>query len=377
MVQLYFLGDNVFNIWNDLSPQRWHQPVINTWPGFATAAAFTLAHYILNILIDSRARLYAEKAVLSDTNAMQLISRPKWMSDTLYKEICSIDSSKSLSKKLAKLVCNDKKLNKTEQTELILYHKQLISISKNVSKFKESFFKVIIFGVVYFYGIFMLFDTELTAFYWNFGYVCDHGWPQSAGNLSNILNLNNYYWLQIGYHFHRAIYQFFEHSRKDFVAMFIHHWVTVLLLCGSFAAGYQQTGSIVLLSNDNVDLLLPVSKLVGYLGWKRLHTVLYMLFGVAWIPCRVILYPQKVLLPFLAEECAYREHLRPYLLHWLHMIGLFVIYLLQIYWTQFLFKSVYRNIVGYKGSNLDSRSDDENDLTKEVEKVMKKNEKAR
>ena len=46
-----------------------------------------------------------------------------------------------------------------------------------------------------------------------------------------------YYVVSLGYHLNRALAQFSNPSRKDFVAMFIHHWATLILMTFSFVSG--------------------------------------------------------------------------------------------------------------------------------------------
>lgn len=80
----------------------------------------------------------------------------------------------------------------------------------------KALFKVIIFGLVYFYGIFLMFRSA--DWFWDQKLMWSRGISQSSD-----IWLDIYYSLQLGYHGHRAIYQFFEHKRRDFWAMFIHH----------------------------------------------------------------------------------------------------------------------------------------------------------
>lgn len=46
-----------------------------------------------------------------------------------------------------------------------------------------------------------------------------------------------YYVVSLGYHLNRALTQFSNPSRKDFVALFVHHWATLILMTGSFVSG--------------------------------------------------------------------------------------------------------------------------------------------
>ena len=372
------LNDDPVAIWNDLQPQRWHQSVLGTWPGFVWIAVFTLFHYFLDKIIHSKATRCAEN-VVKKSQQNRLIPAPKWMTTSFHADLSKIHSTKKLtashrssstSSTLANLFKKhnlDSKINNKNENEYrmqtITYHKQLCNINKNISKFKESFFKVFGFGLVYFYGIIILSDPILSKFFWDPSIQCT-AWPQWPGDIKGSwLNLNYYYWLQMGYHGHRALYQFFEYARKDFWAMFIHHWVALFLLIGSYGAGYQQIGSMVLLCNDNLDLIMPLAKICGLMGYDMLHKMFFALFAILWIPFRVVMYFNKVLmLPF---GCAYYTHVRPYIAHWLLVFGLCIIYALQLYWTKFLLQMLYKKFVkGEKAT--DTRSDDESGASDEM-----------
>ena len=186
--------------------------------------------------------------------------------------------------------------------------------------------------------------------------------PQSAGS-HPLFNLDIYYFLQIGIHGHRTLYQFFEHSRKDFWAMFVHHWVATLLLIGSKMVGYQQIGATVLLGNDNLDLLMPLAKLSEYTGHTTLQNIFTISFCLLWIPFRVGLYFYKVLYTIMMD--GYELCLRPYAAIWICFAGLVIIYILQFIWTKYLLEMVWKKL--FKGQGIvDTRSasDDDNDKKK-------------
>merc|ERR1712228_257565 len=238
------------------------------------------------------------------------------------------------------------------------YQKKCVEYNKHISKYQEATFKVIVFGFVYFYGLALLFvDAQ---WFWDQKAM----WKQSTENMLNgiapqsvgshpLINLDIYYFLQVGYHGHRAVYQFFEHSRRDFWAMFIHHWVTVALLIGSKMTGFQQFGATVVLCNDNCDLLMPLAKLSDYCGYTTLYTIFTILFCTLWIPLRIGVYFYKVLYSVLGDGyfC-----LRSSAVNWICVFGLAVIYFLQFYWTKFLLAMIWRKMS--KGKDLsDMRSE--------------------
>jgi len=120
--------------------------------------------------------------------------------------------------------------------------------------------------------------------------------------------------------------------------------------------GYQQIGATVLLCNDNVDLLMPLAKLADYTGLKTLNVICTVLFCVLWIPLRIGLYFYKVLWSIMVD--GYTVALRPYAVHWICFVGLWIIYLLQFFWTKYLLEMLWKKAMKGKGV-VDVRSDDE------------------
>ena len=138
--------------------------------------------------------------------------------------------------------------------------------------------------------------------------------------------------------------------------MFVHHWVTVMLLAGAKMCGYQQIGATLLLCNDNCDLLMPMAKLAEYTGHRRLQTLFTVAFCLLWIPLRIGVFFYKVLWSACVD--GYVTALRPHAGSWLLVAGICVIYALQFYWTRYLLEMVWKKLMAGKGV-VDVRSDDE------------------
>eukprot|EP01084_Bolivina_argentea_P318350 552064_1 len=349
---IYIWQDSITAIWKDLQPPTAYYPISSLYPSFAVICVITVVHYIMDKTLLSKASKYANNEV----NLIQpeWINSSKYSSDLTKQKLIKI-SRKKLQIKLKKIF---DELDSTQTQQLISYHKQLTAFEKHISKFLEASFKCIVFGFIYAYGLGLIFVDG--KWFWDQKWMWSQsqlpGSPTQPPGDNAIFNLDIYYFLQIGYHGHRATYQFFEHRRRDFWAMFIHHWVTVFLLGGSKMVGYQQIGATVLLCNDNMDLFMPLAKLCEYTGYRTLQTIFTILFVVLWIPFRIGVYFYKVIYSIAVD--GYEEHLRPFIANWLCLIGLTVIYLLQFYWTGFLLKMVWSKLLKGKGVK-DVRSDDE------------------
>ena len=150
--------------------------------------------------------------------------------------------------------------------------------------------------------------------------------------------------------------------------MFIHHWVASILIAGSWMLGYCQIGCVLLMSNDNTDLIMPLGKLFGYLGFPTLYNACGVLFLILWFPLRVFLYPYKVLYSILRADGGY-YHIRSNAYAWICVLLLFIIYALQFYWSKMVLKTLYEKCV--TGKIIDERSDTEGTELKNARKGMK------
>ena len=344
--------DSPIAIWNDLQPTKFYYLFSDCYPGFIMMILFTIIHYLMDVLLYSRASSYANKQVNN-------LKEPKWIKNCKHKDELNYKTLSQISpKKFANKVIKKYELNSNEeQQELISYQKQCNQYAKFVSKYMEASFKVLVFGFVYFYGLAIIFVDA--PWFWDQKYMYSQGLPQSPGD-NKIFNLDLYYFFQIGYHGHRAIYQFFEYKRRDTIAMFVHHWVTVFLLVGSKMVGCQQIGATVLLCNDNCDLIMPVGKLFEYNGYMMMCTICTYLFCILWIPLRIGVYFYKVIWSITVD--GYLIVLRPYFFHWICVGGLLIIYALQFYWTKYLLEMVSKKLKTKGNARMhDTRSDDEND----------------
>lgn len=242
-----------------------------------------------------------------------------------------------------------------QQRDLTAFQKACSVHSKHISKFQEALFKVVVFGSIYLYGLGLICVDG--RWFWDQKWM----WTQSAKSMPQPLgthsffNLKVYYWLQIAYAMHRAYYQFLEHTRRDFWAMFIHHWVATGLLIGSYVTGYCRVGATVLLLNDNCDLMMPVAKLAGYSGFRKVEVIFTGMFVVSWIPMRIFLFGYKVMYSIMVLGYA---QLKPHAAGWLCAAGLLIIYMLQFFWTKYLLEMVVSKLLKGKGV-IDVRSDDD------------------
>jgi len=177
-------------------------------------------------------------------------------------------------------------------TEVTGYQKGLTAFQDNMNKLLEVIFKFGCMFVIFVVGLYVVFVRH------SFIYDLKSMWreiPQPADDWMRF-----YYHITLGYHLHRSCFQFFNPVRKDFWALFLHHWATITLICLSWIGGYLQVGTVVMVLHDNIDVILPLAKICRYLGWNTLKDVLFVLFVASWIVCRNFLF---------SYMCIYRTYM--------------------------------------------------------------------
>ena len=102
--------------------------------------------------------------------------------------------------------------------------------------------------------------------------------------------------MSLGYHLHRAIFQFVDTFRKDFWAMVIHHWVTVLLIIFSWQLGLTQIGAVVMLLHDPADIFLSLTKIGWTFKISSMKNTCFLIFAITFIIFRCIIMPYKIIL---------------------------------------------------------------------------------
>ena len=118
------------------------------------------------------------------------------------------------------------------------------------AKFLESTFKLIVIVPITVFGIYVVyFEHDFFVHHWkqwffegqNEALWDPAGCSVVGANKPLVQQYDDwmvlYYVVSLGYHLNRALTQFSNPSRKDFVALFVHHWTTLILMTGSFVSG--------------------------------------------------------------------------------------------------------------------------------------------
>jgi len=92
--------------------------------------------------------------------------------------------------------------------------------------------------------------------------------------------------------------------------MFVHHIVTIILLCGSYACGYQRIGLLVQLIHDVSDIGVDLLKMFNYLKLEGtqglfLSEIVYVGNLCSWMYWRLYIFPYYVI-----YSSAYESHVK-------------------------------------------------------------------
>jgi len=65
--------------------------------------------------------------------------------------------------------------------------------------------------------------------------------------------------------------RFFEVKNRDWLLMYTHHALTVMLICGSYVIHQERIGCMILFLHQVSDIVLNMCQFAHYLGWDMDH----------------------------------------------------------------------------------------------------------
>ena len=139
--------------------------------------------------------------------------------------------------------------------------------------------------------------------------------------------------------------------------MFIHHWVTVMLIASSWYYGIMNIGALVMVVHDNSDVFLPAAKVSRWFKWNPLlENGLFIIFVLSWIVSRICLFAWKVIIPvFIYVPSAYSCHFDKVI--WF-VSGLLILFSLHLYWGQMILRIAIAGIMYSKLEDIRSSEDE-------------------
>lgn len=254
-----------------------------------------------------------------------------------------------------------------------------------VQKFSQSVTEILFYGTFAVMGLVVVPQQEWSwpsASWWVAGDVAEH--EEKVQNLLSVggakpgfefqahetmrADLRCYYILYAARYIQCGVSVLFEHKRKDFAEMLIHHWVTVALCVGSYCYGWNRVGSVIMVILDPADVPLHLAKICKYLQnargrrqafWGQSADLLFIVFGVVFFFTRLVCYPYVCWSCHIESERYIRKNME-----WYAVGLLYVLMILQIYWFGLLMRVAMKLLT--TGQAEDVRSDDEDEGTKET-----------
>lgn len=230
-----------------------------------------------------------------------------------------------------------------------------------VKKSVRNLFKVFYFSFITTFGYFVLSDTNFHS-------------PMMFGN-GDILFLNSdwpynrkphflklYYMIGLSYHVEETLIHFFHPAQNDFWEMLLHHYITIILIVGSYMTAQWNLGIIVMIQMDNGDAITGVLK--AFMDFIPVPLVLTCYLGLlsSWLYFRDMVFTYEVFWFgswFGRWYSGSRE--APQFQYQCLLLGLLV---LNLYWTFLFFRIGLRFI--HKGECKDLQNPIEDTANKKV-----------
>lgn len=102
--------------------------------------------------------------------------------------------------------------------------------------------------------------------------------------------LKLYYISQTAFYLHQIFILNAEARRKDHAQMMTHHVITVILLVASYFTNYTRIGCLIAVMMDWCDILLPIAKMLRYVGLYTLCDITFAFFLLSWLITRHVLF---------------------------------------------------------------------------------------
>lgn len=161
-----------------------------------------------------------------------------------------------------------------------------------------------------------------------------------------------------------SFFHFYETRRKDFLQMFIHHLITLILLTASWSVNAIRGGSLIVFTHDVADVLLEGMKAAKYAKFERTCKFIFVIFLLVWIITRLGMFSKIVYCGITFVPTLYPRYPLYYVIAALNIFLL----ALHVIWT---FMIIQVAVKMCKSSKIDdvrsSNDDDESDIEDKVD----------
>ena len=227
-------------------------------------------------------------------------------------------------------------------------------------KATKNLFKAIYYTGMISFGLYVYSDTNYQSKYM-FGsgdmMLLDSDWPFNKP--PRFLKL--YYMAGISYHTSDMIHLFINNAQKDFFEMLLHHYITIMLIIGSYMTNFWNSGINVMIQMDVGEVFVGILRCFNDI-WPVWFTIpVFLILNLSWLYFRIFVYTYEII---IQGSMIGRWRFDYNTSHQTSMQVLLMILLaLNCYWQLLFFKMGYRVI--FKG--------DTKDYQNPVEDIDKKN----
>lgn len=165
-----------------------------------------------------------------------------------------------------------------------------------------------------------------------------------------------YYLIELAFYCTLCISLFSDVRRKDFTEQIIHHIATITLITCSYCANFTRVGTLVIIIHDASDVWLEGAKLFVYCRKNKIADQLFTVFAIVFLVTRDLVYPYMVLhTTWVKSMWLYT----PYFGYYAFNAFLFIIMILNLFWSFTILRMAYRMSKDDSGVENDDRSDAE------------------
>ncbi|CAI2373622.1 unnamed protein product [Moneuplotes crassus] len=215
------------------------------------------------------------------------------------------------------------------------------ALKLKIYKSTRNLFKVFYFTFITLFGFYVLSDTNYhTSLMFGKGdlmYLYSD-WPYQE--IPKYLKL--YYLIGLSYHAEDTIAHFFHPIQNDFFEMLLHHYITLMLVGGSYMTSFWNIGIIVMIQMDNGDAIGSACK--AFMDFASIPIVLTNYLGIlfSWIYFRDAVFAYETLWKgaFFGQFRINDENS----IHIPFIALLIGLLILNLYWTVLFFRMGYRFI---------------------------------
>lgn len=210
-----------------------------------------------------------------------------------------------------------------------------------IAKSVKNFFKVFFFSFTTVLGYYVLSDTNFhSSLMFGSGDILflNSDWPYNRK--PHYLKL--YYMIGLSYHVEDTLVHFFHPAQNDFWEMLLHHYITIMLIVGSYMTAQWNWGIMVMIQMDNGDAIGGMIK--AFVDFMPIPFVLTWFIGVvsSWIYFRDFVFAYEIF-GFGAMMGRWYSGSRPAPIFQFNclLVGLWI---LNLYWTFLFFRMGLRFI---------------------------------